>query len=345
MSQMEAESLQAPDVLEKQFVENQLILKEIIAKIRSLKPTTAITIARGSSDHAATFAKYLLEVHAGIVTASAAPSVYTLYGKKLAVKNSLVIAISQSGKSPDIVETMTVMREAGALTIAFVNDAKSPLANAAEFIVPLLAGEEKAVAATKSYIATLGALIQFVAMLTEDKELLHAISQLPTSLREALKQDWSMAITEYQQAHNTFIIGRSFSFGIAQEAALKMKETTRIHAEALSSAELLHGPVALVEPKFPLLLFAQQDESFAGVVEVMQRALQLQARVLIATPTHNTVNLPTGAIQLPLPPALHPVCDPLLMIQAFYRMVARLSLARGLNPDAPLNLTKVTKTW
>lgn len=345
LSTMETEALETPAVLEKQFVENQSVLKKIIAKIREVNPTTAITIARGSSDHAATFAKYLLETRAGMITSSAAPSIYTLYEKKLPVKNCLVIGISQSGASPDIVNMMTSMREAGAITVAFVNEQHSPLANAAEFVVPLWAGQEKAVAATKSYIASLSALIHFVAMLSGDNELMQVLSRLPESLRHATEVNWSSAIEQYQNVQNTFVIGRSFSFPIAQEAALKFKETAKIHAEALSSAELLHGPFGLVDSHFPLLVFAQQDQAFSGIIDVVQRSLKLHARVMIATPMLDKLNLPEGLIQLPMPKSLHPVCDPLLIIQAFYIMMARLSLARGLNPDAPLNLTKVTKTW
>ncbi len=345
LSLMEQEALEAPRVLAAQFQANQVLLTELVKKIRAADIKIAVTIARGSSDHAATFAKYLLEAHAGMIAASAAPSVYTLYQKKLPVKNCLVIGISQSGASPDIAEMMQSMRTAGALTVAFVNETDSALSRAAEFVVPLLAGKEQAVAATKSYLATLGALIHFVALLTDDKKLLQVLSELPLSLERASQENWSQVMSEYQQVHNTFVVGRSFSFPIAQEAALKFKETTKIHAEAFSGAELLHGPFALVEKNFPLMVFAQQDASFIGIQNIMQRALELGARVFLASPGLNTKGLSEQVMSLSMPPSLHPICDPLMIIQAFYRMIAQLSLARGLNPDAPFNLTKVTKTW
>ncbi|EKD54705.1 MAG: glucosamine-fructose-6-phosphate aminotransferase [uncultured bacterium] len=345
ISQMEKEAREAPERISAQLKANQPVLQALSTRLREVKPLVAITIARGSSDHAATFAKYLLEIEAGIITTTAAPSVFTLYRKMLPVKNCLVLGISQSGESPDIVEMMISMRQAGAITVAFVNETGSQLANAAEYIVPLLAGKEKAVAATKTYLATLSALIQFVATFKEDQNLLHAIAKLPASLEDAAHMDWSLAIKGYQPAHNTLVIGRGFSFPAAQEAALKFKETAKIHAEAFSSAELLHGPFALIDKNFPLLFFAQQDESFAGTLSIAERVHEMGAKVMMASPQSENTWDETDFIRLPMPKSLHPICDPLLMVQAFYVMMARLSLARGLNPDAPSHLTKVTKTW
>lgn len=348
ISLMEKEASEAPRLIEKQFSDNRSLLEKLCARLKENPPLFAMTIARGSSDHAATFAKYLFETRLGLPTVSAAPSVLTLYKKKLRLKNSLVIGISQSGASPDVVNTLTAARESGAVTVAFVNQVDSALANAAEYTIPLGAGVEQAVAATKTYLATLSALIQFVALLTDDSVLIKALSELPLSLEKAVKVDWSLAIEEYRQRHNTLVVARGYGYPVAQEAALKFKETARIHAEAFSGAEILHGPFALVEKDFPLLLLGQEDESLPGVLEIAERMKKLGAKVLLALPQekHAERNLQESAsIILPLPKALHPMCDPLIVIQAFYVMMARLSLARGLNPDAPLNLTKVTQTW
>lgn len=345
-TQMEQEALQAPLVLARQFTQNKPSILELAERLRRVSPTVAITIARGSSDHAATFAKYLLETRAGMIVSSAAPSVFTLYQKQLAVKDCLVIGISQSGASPDVVEMLTAARQQGAITVAIVNQVDSSLAEAAEYIIPLCAGPEKAVAATKSYIATLGALIQFTALLTKDAALENALTRLPESLEQAAKMDWSATISEYQSRQNTFVIGRGYGFPIAQEAALKFKETAKIHAEAFSGAELLHGPFALVEKNFPILMLAQHDETLPGMLEIATRMKKLGADVLLALPENGRKDLQDAAsLLLPLPHSLHPICDPLLVIQAFYMMAARLSVARGFNPDAPDNLSKVTKTW
>lgn len=347
ISQMETEALSAPQILMKQFVANQQLLQALGERLRAERPTFAMTIARGSSDHAATFAKYLLETKLGLVTASAAPSVVTLYKTQLQLNNSLVIGLSQSGQSPDIAEIFLAARSAGAITVAFVNHTDSPLAQAAEYVVPLCAGTEIAVAATKSYMATLAAIMQFVALWKNDKVLLDAIAKLPEVLHEATQMDWSAAIAEYADRNNTLVIGRGYSFPIAQEAALKFKETSRIHAEAFSGAELLHGPFALVQPGFPLLMLGQHDVSLPGMLALAQRVKSMGARVLLAVPkgSHAEGFHDAASIVLPMPAALHPMCDPLMIVQAFYIMMSRLSIARGFNPDTPANLSKVTMTW
>jgi len=345
-TQMEIEALQAPLVLAEQMRANQALLSSLARRLRESPPYLAMTIARGSSDHAATFAKYVLETRAGIITTSAFPSVFTLYQKKLPLKNCLVIAISQSGASLDVAEMLSAARLQGAITVAFVNECDSTLANAAEYVVPLGAGPEKAVAATKTYLATLGALIQFTAILTEDDALQKKLLQLPEALSQASTMDWSQALVSLQTRNNALVVARGYGLPIAQEAALKMKETAKLHAEAFSGAELLHGPFALVEKNFPLLLFAQQDQTLPSMLEIATRMKALGATVLLALASHPEQHLTdVASILLPLPPALHPICDPLLIIQAFYKMIARLSLARGFNPDAPDNLSKVTMTW
>lgn len=343
---MECEALETPHVLTEQFAQNHLILMRLRDHVRQANPMLAMTVARGSSDHAATFAKYLLETKINLPTASAAPSVFTLYGKQLPLKNCLVIAISQSGASPDIAEMLISARKTGAITVAIVNQVASPLALAAEYVIPLWAGEEKAVAATKTYIATLAALIHLTAILTDDKKLMTLLQQLPNQLEQASHCDWSCAIAAFQHRQNTLVIGRGYGYPVAQEAALKFKETSRLHAEALSGAELMHGPFALIEKNFPILVFAQHDETLQSLLEISQRMKSLGANVLFASPDNKKENFANFAnVLLPLPPSIHPVCDPLLIIQAFYLMAARLSVARGENPDAPDNLSKVTLTW
>lgn len=346
LSLMEEEALQAPKVIENQFKKNHDLLSQLAERLRKSPPRLAVTIARGSSDNAATFAKYLLETKASLVTASAAPSVFTLYQKKLPLKDCLVIGISQSGASPDVAEMLSAARQEGAVTVAIVNKTDSHLAQAAEYVVPIHAGEEKAVAATKTYMATLSALIQLTALLTQDSVLQTALTQLPKSLEKAAKMDWSAAISEYQYRHNTFVVARGYGYPIAQEAALKLKETSKLHAEAISAAEILHGPFALIEKNFPILMLAQHDETLSGMLKVAERMKSLNADVMLALPENPKIKVTEAAsIILPLPHTVHPICDPLLVIQAFYVMAARLSLARGFNPDAPENLTKVTSTW
>jgi glucosamine--fructose-6-phosphate aminotransferase (isomerizing) len=349
ISIMEKEASTAPQVLAKQFEDNKFIMQDLCARLSCYPPAFAMTIARGSSDHAATYAKYLLETHLGMVTASAAPSVVTLYNSRLKLRGSLVLALSQSGESPDLAEMMDYARNAGAITVAFVNQSESPLADAAEYVIPLLAGTEVAIAATKSYLAMLGALVHFISMATQEPALTSALKELPAVLAEAALMDWSGALSAYQQQTSTFTVGRGYGFPIAQEAALKFKETAQIHAEAFSGAELLHGPFALVQKDFPLLIFGQRDQSLPGIIDLAKRMRQLGANVLLASPEHRDnqkyLQDDVASLLLPLPKSIHPVCDPLMAIQAFYGMMAKLSIARGFNPDTSQNLTKVTRTW
>lgn len=348
ITQMETEAKQAPQMVATQWLENKIIIKNLADRLTAQRPRLIMTVARGSSDHAATFAKYLFEARAGIVTVSAALSIFTLYKKSLPLKDCLVIGISQSGNSQDVTKTLAAARESGAITVALVNEVNSPLAETAEYVIPTHAGTELAVAATKTYIGNLSAFLQLLAALTQDKVLAERLQQLPERLAEACEMDWSAMIEEYQYRHNTLLIGRGYSFGIVQEAALKFKETSYIHAEAFSSAELLHGPFGLVTRELPLFFIAQNDETLPSVFQIAERAKTLGAQIIFALPKkHNEENIlnEVSSITLPLPDSIHALCDPLFSIQAFYVMMARLSVARGFNPDAPINLTKVTQTW
>lgn len=341
---MEQETIEAPRVIARQLQENQAVWTAICQRLRQANVPFAMTVARGSSDHAATFAKYLLEVYLGWSTASAAPSVCTLYQQQLQLKGALVLALSQSGQSPDICEVLASAKKAGAVTVALVNQVNSPLADIAEYVVPLWAGNERAVAATKSYLATLAALIQLVATYLQSPALLDCVQRLPLGLQAALEMDWSAWISAWREQNDALIIGRGFGYPIAQEAALKLKETAALHAEAFSSAEVLHGPVGMVRPKYPVLMFSQCDPTLPGTLEMVERLLQMQCQPWLALPANLSLELSEKVSRLPLPPSIHPLADPLMSIQAFYRAAAQLAVTRGNNPDHPDHLQKVTQT-
>ncbi len=338
---MAKEARSAPEKVALQLKENEKRWYEICQYLKSDQINFAATVARGSSDHAATFAKYLLETQLGLITASIAPSVYTAYQSQTKTNNSLFIGISQSGKSPDLVQSFESVRQQ-ATTIALVNVVDSPLAQAAKFVVPLHAADEKAVAATKSYITSLTALAQFIALYTNDDLLIRALADLPDYLDKAVQVDWSYAIDAFLKAQDAYVIARGYGYAIAQEAALKLKETSSLHAEPFSSAEVLHGPFALVKKAFPTLVFAQNDATARRVIELAQRMSAMGADVMLAMP--GNINTAQVSYHLPMPASLHPILDPIICIQSFYMMAAKLSLARGLNPDQPDNLNKVTQT-
>ncbi|MCL5260069.1 MAG: SIS domain-containing protein [Gammaproteobacteria bacterium] len=349
LSVMEKEAREVPELITKQLELNQPKLEALCKRLQQNLPLFAITIGRGSSDNACTYAKYLLETQLGLVTASAAPSVVTVYKANLALKNALVIAISQSGKSPDICKMLEMARETGAVTVAIVNHTDSPLAKAAEFVIPICAGEEKSVAATKSYILSLSALAHFTAIFSKNTQLLLELSKLPKCLCMALSDHrFASALTEFKNINRTFVIARGFGFPIAEEAALKFKETASIQAEAFSAAEIMHGPFTLVKKNHPYLLFAQNDVTLNGILDLSKRIKKLGGKPFLVIPEslikkEELASLATFII--PLPESLDPILDPIVAIQAFYPMVAKLAVARGFNPDAPENLNKVTETF
>ncbi|MBV8143978.1 MAG: SIS domain-containing protein [Gammaproteobacteria bacterium] len=331
------EAAEAPRVIAAQLAANATPIAQLAARLRATPPRAVVTCARGSSDHAATFARYLIETRLGLLTSSAAPSVSSVYEAATDLGGTLLLAISQSGASPDLLAVVSRARAAGAHIVALVNAPGSPLAQLADELLPLHAGPERAVAATKSYLASLGAIVQLVAAWCGDESLAAALAQAPTQLARAWELDWSAAVTRLTAATSLYVIGRGLGLGVVQEAALKLKETCGLHAEAISAAELRHGPMALVGAGFPLLMFAQHDESRAGVLQLATEVAAQGADVLLAGgQLPQTTELPSESA--------HPVIEPLLFVQSFYRMANALALARGYNPDAPPHLRKVTET-
>jgi glucosamine--fructose-6-phosphate aminotransferase (isomerizing) len=334
---MQAEAAEASEVVQRQLAQNAGGMRDLGSALRARAPRTVITSARGSSDHAATFAKYLIETHARVITSSSAPSMSSVYDATSDLHDSVFIAISQSGKSPDLLASAGSAKACGALVIALTNTPSSPLAELAHHTVPLCAGAETSVAATKSFIASLSAIVHLVSAWTEDTTLADALRAAPGELAQSWKLDWSAAIEPLRTARNLFVIGRGYGLGIAQEAALKFKETCGIHAEAFSAAEVQHGPMALVNAGFPILGFSQADDTREGIETIAREFVRRGATVMLAGAEA------AGATALPIVRA-HPVIEPMLMIQSFYGMAARLAVERGLDPDKPPHLNKVTET-
>lgn len=336
---LEIEAQQAAATAARQLSENAGLMEALGRRLRETDPPVVVTCARGSSDHAATFAKHLIETRALTPVASHAPSVSSIYAtpwRKL--HGALFLAISQSGRSPDLVVSAEAARAAGALVVTLVNAADSPLAEASDVVVPLLAGPERSVAATKSYIGSLLAVLQLVAAWTEAEDLAEAAAAAPAALTQAWGCDWSAMAEVLANARGAFVIGRGPSLAIAQEAALKLKETSGLHAEAYSAAEVRHGPMAIVGEGFPVLMLAPGDAAAEGFEALAGEFAARGARVLMAGASH------PRAIGLPTLPGLHPALAPAAVVQSFYRAAAALSLARGYDPDRPPHLSKVTET-
>lgn len=337
-TRMYAEAQEAGDAVARQFAANADLVDDLVDRLRQRPPRFIVTCARGSSDHAATYGKYLFETQLGLVTASASPSVGSVYAVKPQLQDALFVAVSQSGKSPDLVRNAEIAKAAGAHVVALVNVTDSPLAQVADTVLGLHAGPETSVAATKSYLCSLAALLQLTARWSHEARLFDAVHALPEALREASRQDWSALVDGLVDARNLFVIGRGLGLGAAQEAALKFKETCGLHAEAFSSAEVKHGPMAIVGPGFPVLAFAQDDGTGDGTVAVAREFRQRGAPVWLAAPGIH------GGDSLPLARSLHPAMTPLITVASFYKAVNALSVARGHNPDLPPHLNKVTET-
>ncbi len=335
---MHRETHEAIEAVERQLARNEERVCALAEQLRRQPPRFIVTCARGSSDHAATFAKYVFETQLGLVTASASPSVSSIYGSRQQLEGALYLAISQSGKSPDIVEHAKAARRSGARVVAMVNVEDSPLAAAADLVIPLLAGAEHSVAATKSYLCSLSAILQLAARWKNDAPLSEALAAVPQQMRGAWELDWSPLVEGLGDARNMFVVGRGFGLAAAQEAALKFKETCGLHAEGFSAAEVRHGPMTLVGPGFPLLFLTQPDETLPGTLEAADEFRARGARVWVAG-----ADLPVSGA-LPVAAVRHPACTPLVEMLSFYKAVNALAVRRGRNPDAPPHLHKVTST-
>ncbi len=317
------EAREAADGARRQLARTAPLFADLARRLAATPPQIVMTCARGSSDHAATYGKYLIETTVGRVVASVGPSVASVYDRTLhGIDRALFVAVSQSGESPDLLELTRAAKDGGALVVGMINAEQSPLAALCDLVIPLCAGPELAVAATKSFLLAGLAFVQLVAAWTGDPALHAAAAAAPDAFTGA---PWDL--TALARAQHAYVIGRGIGLGAAAELALKLKETCRLHAEAFSTAEILHGPVALVEPGFPIVALTQPDATESRTRAVIDQLVALGADVHLAPPTT-------------CPPILAPLCH----VQRFYLGIPALAAARGLDADRPAHLAKVTRT-
>lgn len=336
---MAAELRESPDVVSRQSDVLSGPVDSLCSSLKRIQPRVVVTCARGSSAYAATFGKHLIERYLGIPVSAAAPSITTVYRQNLHLENQFFLAISQSGRSDDLIETTASARAAGALTAAIVNDVDSPLAATSDIVLPMVAGSELSIAATKTFIASLAALLKLVAGWANEASLGAALNRLPKRLSEATHLDWSNAVVPISAVESLVALGRGPTLAIAQEAALKLKEVCNLHAEAYSGAEFQHGPIALVSPNYPILIFSPVDESAEPLTALTTELGRKGAAVF----TTGYERIP-GSIRLPVLKRDHPETDAICLIQSFYRLAIQLAAHRGINVDQPRNLQKVTRT-
>ena len=337
-AQMAREFREAPQIVSRQGQVLAPPLAELITHLKRRPPQVVVTCARGSSAHAATFAKHLIELYMGIPVAAAAPSIASVYRRHLSLRNQLFLAVSQSGRSDDLLEQARNAKTSGALTVAIVNEADSPLASECNIVLPIGAGPELSVAATKTFVATLAALLRLTAAWGEDTALAAAIERLPERLVAAGALDWSAALNALAGAVSLVTIGRGPTLAIAREASLKLKETSNLHAEAFSGAEFLHGPVAMVSLRYPILLFMPTDAAASGMQKLAADLRGKGAALFIAEPGEASDE------RLPVLAKDHPETDAVCLIQSFYGLAVGLAERLGTDIDRPRHLEKITRT-
>ncbi len=337
-SLMRKEINEIPQMAARLIDQSRAGVEEIASRLREVDPAFISTVARGSSDHVAGFLKYAIELETGLAVASLGPSIASVYERQMRLAQSATIAISQSGKSPDIVSMIANARRGGSLTIALTNVISSPLVTQSNLALDILAGPELSVAATKSFVNSAIAGLLLLANWTGNARLRQALDHLPDALESAVACDWMPLCNALEGHSSLYILGRGPSFPIAGEAALKFKETSNLHAEAYSAAEVMHGPVSIVSNGFPVLVLAARDKAEAKVMHVCDQLVAQGANVFV------TSKLPTKATELPFAATNHGITDALVQIVSFYGFAEMLSRHRGLNPDTPSFLRKVTET-
>lgn len=339
ISHMAREVAEIPEAAARFLDSSHEAILAAAAALRRCEPNLVATVARGSSDHAATYLKYAIELESGVPVATLGPSVASIYHRPLRLAGSACIGISQSGRSPDIVEMLRAAGEGGALTIAITNHADSPMAEASAHTLAMQAGEEKSVAATKTFVASVLAGLALLAECREDAALKAAVAALPEALAEAIALDWDPLAARLARASSAYILGRGPAYAIAKEAALKFKETSGLHAEAFSAAEVLHGPAAIVQASFPVLALGVGDAALPQLAASAARLVGQGADVFV---TGTDI---AGATRLPSVEGLHPLVAPLVLSATFYAFIEKLARRRGFDPDTPPYLRKVTETW
>ncbi|MFC1996341.1 SIS domain-containing protein [Chloroflexota bacterium] len=337
---------QQPEIVRKFLANQGDTVAQIARQILERNITHILIAARGTSDNAARYAQYLFGANNKIPVALATPSLYTLYETPPSVNGALVIGISQSGRSPDIVSVIETNRQQGQPTLAITNNLESPLAQAAEWVIDLQAGLEEAVAATKTYTASLAALALLSTAMLDDRSRLDDLSRVPLWMQSALSitAENLSRIERYTYITRSVVVGRGYNYSTAFEAALKIKELTRIVTEPYSSADFLHGPISVLEAgfRFPLLVIAPSGKTQADLGSFITTVDKRGADTMVISDRNEILSL--ADVPLRLPVGIPEWLSPMVAIIPGQMIALQLTLAKGLNPDQPVGLTKVTET-
>jgi glucosamine--fructose-6-phosphate aminotransferase (isomerizing) len=343
-SHLASEIAEQPEVLAHLLEEERDTVERIARTIRERRPRYVVLAGRGTSDNAARYSQYLFGTFNGLTAALATPSIFTLYRSAPRLDDTLVIAISQSGQSPDIVAVVAAGRQQGALTIALTNAPESPLGRAAQHTINLHAGTETAVAATKTYTTSLMALGMLSAALGQDESRFETLARVPGWIDQVLQQrDATIAAAErYCYVDYCVVASRGYNYSTAHEIALKLKELSYIIAEPYSSADFQHGPLALVEHGFPVFAVVPDGALDAELIPFFQQLRDKGADLIVASANADALAL--AQTPLPIPAGIPEWASPLIMVVQGQLFALGLTIAKGFDPDRPRSIHKITLT-
>lgn len=343
MHHMFQEILQQPAVVANLLERQQKAAREVARLVEARQITQVVLAARGTSDNAAVYGQYLFQIQNHLAAFLATPSVVTLYNSRPRLRSTMVIGISQSGRAQDVMEYMAAAREQGSPVVAITNNPQSGFGEHADIVVDLDAGQEHSVAATKTYTASLAALALISSCLCQCPDALRALFTVPELIARAVQETFGLAQVAAEAADESecFVIGRGLNYSTALETALKIMETSYARARAYSSADLLHGPVAAVQ-SVPCIVYAPRDAAQQAVLETAERLRELGTRMMVISSDPQALALADHPVHIPA--GEMEFLDPLAQIVAGQRFAYHLAVARGLDPDHPRGLTKVTVT-
>ncbi len=344
MTQMWKEIMEEPATIENSINQNISLIHDIVERIKQRNIEHIMIAARGTSDHAAVYAKYIMEIMLGIPVALAAPSVFTVYQRRLRLDNTLVIGISQSGKAMDVLEVVKSANSAGALTVSITNYSDSPLATEANYHMDCSAGVEKSVAATKTFLAQITLLAALTAVWAGDGQLLNEIRALPGKIEQTIQHSGyiSEKVQRYRYMEECFVLARGVNYAIALESALKIQETCYVRAKAYATSDFYHGPYAMIEKDMPVVVFAPNGPSAKDVKEMIAKLKDSGAELVIISDNKDLAV--SGDCFFEIPPTDNDILSPFHNVVIAQIFACRLALAKGLNPDSPRSLSKVTIT-
>jgi len=344
MTQMWKEILEQPVALERCAEKNLLLIKEIVKHLKERGINQVVIAARGTSDHVAVYGKYVIELLLGIPVSLSASSIFTIYNGKLDFRSSLVIGVSQSGKAADVLEVLRCAKSNGGMTVGITNNAESEIAQESEFFLNCEAGLEKSVAATKTFTTQMFLLASLAAEWSGNSEVIEELIQLPGKISQVFEVSSVIEskVERYCFMKECFVLARGINYAVSLEAALKIQETTYVRAKAFATSDFQHGPIAMIEHDIPVIIFAPDGPSLKDVASMIERLRSEQIEIIVISNRKDILDLGTTAFSIP--ETSNDIISPFFNAIIAQMFACKLALAKGMNPDSPRGLKKVTIT-